>query len=74
MKMPAKQETQEMQVRALHWKDSLEEEMATHSSIFAWKNPMDRGAWQTTVRGVTKESDRTQLLNNNLLSTQKCYL
>ena len=24
----------------------LEGEMATHSSILAWKNPMDRGAWQ----------------------------
>ena len=25
--------------------DSLEEEMATHSSILAWRIPMDRGAW-----------------------------
>ena len=23
------------------------------------ENPMDRGAWQATVHGVTKESDRT---------------
>ena len=35
------------------WEDPLEEEMATHSSILAW-NPMDSGAWQTTVKGVTK--------------------
>ena len=28
--------------------------MATWSSIFAWKNPMDRGAWQAIVHGVTK--------------------
>ena len=28
--------------------------MATHSSIFAWRIPMDRGAWWTTVHGVTK--------------------
>ena len=27
------------------WKDSLEKEMATHSSIVDWKNLMDRGAW-----------------------------
>ena len=27
-------------------------------------NPMDRGAWQATVHGVTKESDMTQQLNN----------
>ena len=32
----------------------LEEEMATHSSILAWRIPMDRGAWQVIVRGVTK--------------------
>ena len=25
-----------------------------HSSILIWKNPMDRGAWQTIVHGVTK--------------------
>ena len=27
-------------------------------------NPMDRGAWQATVHGVAKESDRTKQLNN----------
>ena len=26
---------------------------------------MDRGAWQTTVHGVAKESDTTERLNNN---------
>ena len=31
--------------------------MAAHSSIVAWEIPMDRGAWQATVHGVTKESD-----------------
>ena len=31
------QETQEMQVRSLGQEDSLEWEMATHSSILAWK-------------------------------------
>ena len=30
---------QEMQLRSLGWEDPLEEEMATHSSIFAWKIP-----------------------------------
>ena len=33
--------------------------MATHSSILAWKNLTDGGAWQATVYGVTKS--RTQL-------------
>ena len=34
--LPAMQETQ---VPSLGWEDPLEEEMATHSSIFAWKIP-----------------------------------
>ena len=28
--------------------------MATHSSILAWRIPMDRGAWWTIVHGITK--------------------
>ena len=32
----------------------LEEGMATHSNIFAWGIPMNRGAWQATVQGVAK--------------------
>ena len=39
--LPAVQETW---VRSLGWED-LEEDMATHSSILAWRIPMDRGAW-----------------------------
>ena len=34
---PAKQELQEMQVRSLGQEDSLEQGMATHSSILAWR-------------------------------------
>ena len=37
---------QETQVPSLGGEDPLEKEMATHSSILAWGNPMDRGAWQ----------------------------
>ena len=33
--------------------------MATHSTVFAWKISMDRGAWWATVHGVTKS--QTQL-------------
>ena len=33
------QETQETQVRSLGQEDPLEKEMATHSSILAWKIP-----------------------------------
>ena len=50
----AVQETQETQVQSLGWEDTLEEEMATHSSILARKNFMDRGAWWATVQRVTK--------------------
>ena len=32
--------------------------MATHSSILAWRNPMDRGAWWATVHGITKSWTR----------------
>ena len=32
-------------VQSLEWEDPLEEGMATHSSILAWRIPMDRGAW-----------------------------
>ena len=43
------------------WEDSLEEGMTTHSSILAWRIPMDRGAWQARIHGVAKS--RTRLSN-----------
>ena len=43
--LPAVQEKQEMRVWSLGWEDPLEEEMATYSSILAWRIPIDRGAW-----------------------------
>ena len=46
------------QVGTLGQKDPLEKEMATHSSILAWENPMDRGAWQATVHRVAKSLTR----------------
>ena len=48
---PAVQETW---VQSLGWEDTLEEGMATHSSILAWGILMDRGAWWATVHGVTR--------------------
>ena len=44
----------EIWVRSLGWKDPLEEGMATHSSILAWRIPVDRGTWRAAVHGVTK--------------------
>ena len=57
--LPAMQETQETQLRSLGQEDSLEEEMATHSSILAGKIPW-RGAWWASVHEGLKELDRTE--------------
>ena len=47
---------QEMQVQSLGGEDPLEDGVATCScySILAWRIPVDRGAWQAIVHGVTK--------------------
>ena len=36
-------------------KRAPEKEMATHSSILAWKNPKDRKAWWAVIHGFAKE-------------------
>ena len=56
--LPATQELQETQVRSLGWEDHPEKDMATHSSILAWRIPLDRRAWWATVCGVTKSRAR----------------
>ena len=53
---------QEMQVRSLGREDPLEKEMATHPSVLAWETPWTE---ESTVHGVTKESNVIQQLNNN---------
>ena len=45
---------QETWVQSLDWEDALEEDMATYSSILAWRIPMDRGAWGAADHGVAK--------------------
>ena len=45
---------QETLVQFLGWKDPLEEDMVTHSSILPWRIHMDRGAGRATVYGVAK--------------------
>ena len=40
---------QEIQAGSLGQEGPLEKEMTTHSSILAWKNPMDREDWWATV-------------------------
>ena len=49
-KLPARQETW---VRFLGQEDPLEKEMATHSSILAWRIPWT-GVWQGTIHGVIR--------------------
>ena len=53
----------ETQVRSMGWEDPLEKEMATHSSILAWKIP-----WTEELEGCSpwghKESDTTERLTH----------
>ena len=67
---PAMQETQ---VQSLGQKDPLEKERATHSSILAscLENHMDGRVLRATVHGVTKESDRTERLNDKQQQRKK---
>ena len=70
---------QETWVRSLGWEDPLEEGMATHSSILAWRIPLDRGAWWATVYGsqrighdwATKHS--TAYYNLTISSCTLCF-
>ena len=48
-------------VGSLGWEDLLEEGMATHSNILAWRISVNRGAWWATVHGLA-ESDTTERL------------
>ena len=55
---PAMRETW---VWSLGWEDPLEEVMETHSSVLAWRIPMDRGALRATLHEVTKNQIRCSL-------------
>ena len=50
---------QKTRVRYLGWEDPLEKEMATHSSILAWKIPWREEIGRLQSWGVTKELDMT---------------
>ena len=41
--------------------DPLEKEMATHSSVLAWRIPMDTGAWKAIVRGLAQSRTRLSM-------------
>ena len=42
----------------LSWEDPMDEGMATHASILAWRIAMDTRAWQAAVHGVAESQTR----------------
>ena len=58
---------QETQVQSLVWKDPLEKEMATRSSILAWKIP-----WTEEPGGL--QSMRSQTVEHNLVTKQQQHI
>ena len=56
---------QKMQVPSLDQEDPLEKEMAHPLQYSCLGNPMDRGVWQATVHGATKESNTSERVNND---------
>ena len=46
--------------------------MTTHSSILAWRIPMDREAWWATVHGVT--TSQTQLRDQHTQGARRSCL
>ena len=54
--LPADAEDEETRVQSLGWEDPLEEEMATHSSIFPWRIP-----WTEEPSGLqSRESQKSR--------------
>ena len=51
---PAMQETQETWVQSMGWVDPLEEDMATYSSILAWRIPRTEEPGGLQVHRVAK--------------------
>ena len=48
---------------------SLEKEMATHSSVLAWRvSPRDEGAWWAAIYGVTQSRTRLKWLSSSKLA------
>ena len=61
------QKVLEMWVQFLGWENPLEEGMATHSSILAWRIPWtEEPGWQTIVYSVTKSQTPLKQLSTHI--------
>ena len=67
--LPAMQETW---VRSLGWEDPPGEGNGNLFQYSCLENPMDRGAWWATVRGVTE--GQTRLINFHFFTLEMCRL
>ena len=59
-----------MQVRSLGWEDLLEESMATHSSILAWRIPWTEEPGWPTVHSVAKSQTLLKQLSTHTCNTK----
>ena len=59
------QKTNEIWLQSLGQEDALEEGMATHSIILAWRIPIDRGAWWARVHRVAQSQTRPKQLSHD---------
>ena len=52
---------------------ALDKEMATHSSVLAWRlTPRDRGAWWAAIYGVAQSQTRLKQLSSTSWLIFKC--
>ena len=54
-----------LRIQSLGWEDPLEKGKATHSSVLAWRIPMNRGAWWAAVYGVAQSWTRLKRLSSS---------
>ena len=52
---------------------ALEKEMATHSSVLAWRIPRDRGAWWAAVYGVAQNRTRLKRLSSSIAANLQLF-
>ena len=68
------QEIQETQVQSLDWEDPLEEEMATHSTVLAWRSPWTEEAASLGFIGSQRDRAKQLTISMNFLMPHICDL